>query len=458
MYKHLFLYLLLFLCFLSSCKKVDELSDEASIVSFKITAATEGVVINNDSIRIENNEVIVPIAEGRQYFPLTISAEIGFSPTTDDAISTDDKPLNLNEFTFPDISSIQEFYLIAESGTPHITRIRLEDRLNAEILSFEINLPEEDAAVVLWNNTIRIILKRKVSWPITIRPVITKTANARFENYSEGDSFTFQSPADNTKELVLLSDNGDRKIWKIQIVPSIENSDFELWNNIGTKTVNIDPTPGKGFGWATANNSFVQGTQPVAHEGNGYAAQMTTGVQNLSAWGIGELITAGTLFTGYFKLNISALSNPPAMTYFGIPFVLKPRSIILQAKYEAGDKLQQSVKERGKYKIQDLSGADEGRVWVKLLHWAGKGELSYHEDKDPIPGLTIIGEGELIFDGSNTALKNWNNYTINIEYDDNYQDLDPTHIAIVMTSSRRGDTFIGAIGSKLTVDNVEVNY
>nr|WP_227462020.1 PCMD domain-containing protein [Odoribacter sp. OF09-27XD] len=172
--------------------------------------------------------------------------------------------------------------------------------------------------------------------------------------------------------------------------------------------------------------------------------------------GIGELITAGTIFTGKFKMKISALNNPPAMTHFGIPFTLKPISISVDAKYIAGSQLQQSVKESGKYKLHNLTGTDSGRIWVKILHWGGKGALEYHEK--PVPDLTILGEGELIFDGKNQTLKNWHTYTIPIEYNSAYNHIEPTHIAIVMTSSRKGDIFIGAVGSKLTADNVVINY
>ena len=77
---------------------------------------------------------------------------------------------------------------------------------------------------------------------------------------------------------------------------------------------------------------------------------------------------------------------------------------------------------------------------------------------EPVEGLKVLGKGEMIFDGANTALQNWNNYTIPINYDSKYKDLEPTHISIVMTSSRQGDLFIGAKGSTLTVDNVVVNF
>ncbi|MFR4037130.1 MAG: PCMD domain-containing protein [Butyricimonas faecalis] len=147
-------------------------------------------------------------------------------------------------------------------------------------------------------------------------------------------SLTFSGPKDIKQITLIANDNQDERVWNIQVVPTIENSNFESWVNIGTSKVNIDPTPGKGLGWATANNTFVQGTTPVPYQ-KGYAAQIQTGIQNLTGLGIGELITAGTIFTGYFQIKISALSNPPLMTYFGIPFITRPQSISFDAKYVA---------------------------------------------------------------------------------------------------------------------------
>lgn len=455
MQKH-FLYLLLTgLLGLASCTKVNDLSDDADITSFTVTNISQGIEIDRENILIKDNVVLIPLEFGRKNFPLTISTDIRFSKTTDDAISANEQKLNLKEFTFDNIYDSHEFYLIAESGRPHLAQVKLVDKLNAEIEVESINLPEEAASVSIWRNNIRIILKKNLGWPLTIIPVFSKTEDAEYLDYKEGDSFVFSSAADIEKHITLKAANGDERIWNLQLVSSIPNSDFELWINEGTKSINIDPVPGEGMGWTTANNSFVQGTKPVSFNG-GKAAEMTTSLQNLNSLGIGQLITAGTIFTGKFKIKISSLDNPPAMTYIGIPFTLKPVSVNVTAKYLSGDQLQQSVKEEGKYKLQNLTGTDEGRIWIKILHWGGQGELEYHE-KD-IPGLTILGEGELIFDGKDQTLKNWHTYTIPVRYNSIHAHIEPTHIAIVMTSSRKGDVFVGAVGSKLTADNVIINY
>lgn len=439
-----------------SCTKVDELSDEASVISFEIKKSTENIVLNKENIAINDNIISIPVEYGRKLFPLNISTEIKFSATTNDVISTDSSKLNLKEFTFNSVYETHSFYLVSESGIPHLASIVLIDNPNAEITAFRIkSMSSGKASVSPLQNNIRIILTEIPAWPLTIVPEIDKTAGSSFSNYTEGTPLIFESPADNEKQIIITAVNGDEKIWNIQIVPSIENSDFELWVNEGTTNVNIDPTPGKGLGWATANNPFVQGTQPVAYNG-GRAAQMTTGIQNLNSLGIGQLITAGTIFNGYFKMNISSLNDPTAMTYFGIPFVMRPASVSVDAKYIPGNQLQQSVKENGKYILRNIAGTDEGHIWIKLLHWNGNGSLEYH-NKD-IPGLTVIGSGELTLDGRNILFRNWRNYTIPVKYNSNDSQLTPTHIAIVMTSSKQGDYFIGAEGSTLTIDNVTINY
>lgn len=440
---------------LSSCEKVSKLSDDAEIVSFSIKNQTEGIILNTDDITISEHTVAIPLDFGRKLFPLTINTEIKFSSTTDKVISVDDTPLNLQEITFNDVYTPQTFYLISESGVPHLGQIVLKDKPNADITNFQVIEPEEGVSVSIRDNNIRISFEKEIDWakPQIVKANITHTG--QYKEDSDPSIFKFNSPNDK-KHITLIADNGDERIWNIQIVPTIENAKFEHWIDKGTSKVNIDPVPGKGLGWATANNTFVQGTTPVPYQ-NGYAAQIQTGIQNLSGLGIGELITAGTIFTGYFKMNISALNNPPLMTYFGIPFIMRPKSISVDAKYEAGPKFQQSEKVgQNSYKIKDIAGVDQGRIWVELLRWEGNGPLEYHGD--PVEGLKVLGKGEIIFDGANTSLHNWRTHTIPIKYESKYKNLEPTHISIVMTSSRQGDLFIGAKGSTLTVDNVVVNF
>ena len=128
--RNYYIYLLL-ACLLSitSCTKVDNLSDEASIVSFRITNISEGIEIDENNITItkdnKGSNVSIPLLFGRKNFPLKLSADIRFSSTTDDMISVDENPLNLKEFIFNDVYTFHTFYMISESGQPHLATIRI---------------------------------------------------------------------------------------------------------------------------------------------------------------------------------------------------------------------------------------------------------------------------------------------------------------------------------------------
>ena len=112
--RNYYIYLLL-ACLLSitSCTKVDNLSDEASIVSFRITNISEGIEIDENNITItkdnKGSNVSIPLLFGRKNFPLKLSADIRFSSTTDDMISVDENPLNLKEFIFNDVYTFHTF-------------------------------------------------------------------------------------------------------------------------------------------------------------------------------------------------------------------------------------------------------------------------------------------------------------------------------------------------------------
>ena len=265
-------WILLFAVGLSSCTKVSKLSDTAEIVSFTILDQTEGIILNKDDITITNNVVTIPLDYGRKLFPLTIKADIKFSSTTDDAISVNEEPLNLKEITFKDVYTPQTFYLISESRVPSLGKIILKDKANAEITNFNVtNYTEEEVSVTIRDNNIRINFKQDFSWPVTIKAKIHN--NGKIKAGSAESPFTFSGPKDIKQITLIANDNQDERVWNIQVVPTIENSNFESWVNIGTSKVNIDPTPGKGLGWATANNTFVQGTTPVPYQ-KGYAAQI----------------------------------------------------------------------------------------------------------------------------------------------------------------------------------------
>ena len=123
--------------------------------------------------------------------------------------------------------------------------------------------------------------------------------------------------------------------------------------------------------------------------------------------------------------------------------------------------LQKSEWEKGSgisavYKLETISGEDEGHIWIELLHYTGNDLSAYEYHGDPKDDIVVLARGEYTpTKGENT---DWSRVAIDITKNENFAKYKATHIVIAMASSKRGDEFIGGIGSKLTVDNVELVY
>ncbi len=439
---------------LGSCEKVKDLSDEASIERFEITSYTPTTAKLGEIYR-DDKSIVIPVVPEDNLFPLTLQTVLETSSTTHKVLGNYVKG---QDIVFNGGESTINFFLIAESGAVHPYTISLEPMdTGADILHFQF--PGSDTMTITinpWSKIVNISVLDP-GFPVTIEPTILPSDNATFEDYSPGEALTFQS-FDDIHEITVVSGDGQtRRTWKIQFgaLLQIPNSDFELWgkfgNDINLNEETIDPVPGYGKGWATANNYFVQGTLPVEHNG-GLAAKMTTNEQNALIFG--KLIAAGSIYTGCFKFDVGALNDPRSMTHFGIPHTVRIQAIEFDAKYISGPQLKQAVKNGTKYSIEDRDGVDVGQAFVELIRWTGEGTFEYHGR--PTDGVEVLGRGEILFDGNETKYRNWAHYNIPVVYTN--QTEIPTHIVIVFSSSKSGDIFLGAPGSTLEVDNVKLIY
>ena len=462
MRKHYWM-LLLGLGLLSSCEKVKDLSDDANVTQFDVISHTpEDAKIGR--VTFDDYAVHVDVLPQDNLFPLTLQTQMRVSSTTDAVLGgyggKKEKGSHNSELTFSKGDDMVIFQLIAESGVPHFYTVSLlpintgADIVNLDILhegktSFSVSVDP-------WAKDIEFSLP-EAEFPLTISLInIALSPGASMENYTEGDELTFDKMESTHKINVVSEDGNITREWTVSFkLPQIANSDFEQWGSgydVNQGNITIAPLPEKGKGWATANNSYIQGTLPIDYKG-GKAAQMKTGVQKVPIFDH-DLIAAGTLYTGYFQLKLD-FENPRSMTNFGIPFNVRIKSVEFDAQYIAGPQLQQSIKnDKGKYRVQNIDGYDEGQAWVEILRWTGEGELHY--EGKPLNGLEVLGRKELLFDGANKKYHQWARYSLPVEYTDTQKT--PTHIAIVFSSSKGGDIFKGAPGSILNVDNVELIY
>jgi hypothetical protein len=195
--------------------------------------------------------------------------------------------------------------------------------------------------------------------------------------------------------------------------------------------------------WSTANyGTSIYGvycTVPVT-EGENTLVRITTGTTSMIP------ITAGTLFTGKFDINgaIRNPANPREAVLFGIPFRLRPVALKFSYTYEPGDRYIKATLNNpsnlfGGFTMEELEGEDMFTAYAVLEIREGT-------------VVTEVARAEII---SGEIQNGFMELTLPFVYNDSRK---PTHITVVFTSSKDGDLYTGAVGSTLTVDNVELVY
>lgn len=163
-------------------------------------------------------------------------------------------------------------------------------------------------------------------------------------------------------------------------------------------------------------------------------------------------ITAGTLFTGVFSINISSTLKS---TKFGLPYNKKPSKFSFTYKYTPGSPVYQSVEKDGRNHavLVDDKDLDQCSIAAYLFEVS-----SYDETLDGTNVNTsskVILKAELT-DG--TAKSDYQEVTVDFKETGNgsYDATKKYKLAIVCTSSKWGDQFMGADLSSLYVKYLAV--
>ncbi|MDR2287077.1 MAG: PCMD domain-containing protein [Prevotellaceae bacterium] len=410
----------------------------------------EATVIDNISKQIKLK--VTRTSTASSYWPLTVTAG--------NITHSEGARVNISAFSFNNINDSAHFSVVSSLNVESTWKVSLippQTAGDADIDSVKIagsSYPAlTDRDILINGSTAEVFIdfKDKNALPLCILPYLYISEGAEFETFQNGDFMEFENFSD-IVEVNIISRSGEIKMWKFQLLEKrqLQNSDFELWITSGTPT--IDPVPGRGRGWATANNLMVQGTKPVNND-DGFAAEMTTDIISIPK----NLITSATLFLGYFDMSTISLDKPRTMTKFGIPFEARPVAIDIDVKYSPGDNYQQSRLIGGsgilaQYVLDDLEGEDSGQIWAELIHWNGDGQLNYAGE--PTDGIHVLARGEYVVTGKT----GWSRLRIPLVLKPEYEQYQPTHLVFVAASSIDGHLFRGAKGSKLTVDNFEIIY
>lgn len=213
----------------------------------------------------------------------------------------------------------------------------------------------------------------------------------------------------------------------------------KIWypNAEGAEQIWDSANPGSGnFGFITTTP-----VEDVAVPGDGAHAAQLESLKAVIAF------AAGNIFTGKFV----SIDGKGAILDWGVPFTSRPSSLKGYYKYSP-----KKINEAEHPDYSHLKGqTDIARIMVFITDWDKPFTVKTREGKfvDLENDEHIIAYGQL---EESSEVTDYKEFKIDLEYRDTKRK--PKYIVIVASSSKYGDYFVGAVGSKLWLDNFELIY
>lgn len=226
---------------------------------------------------------------------------------------------------------------------------------------------------------------------------------------------------------------------------ALENGSLENWSQDGSQwnPWGADSSPFWGTGNKGTKLIGKNITLPVDESVSGKAAYL----ESVNALGL--KLAAGNLFTGDFDLD-----GMNGLLHFGREFSSFPTSLRLYYKYTPAtiDMIGDNVGD-----LASLKGEpDMCQIYIALSDKSEPYEIRNNPSNrhlfDP-DDSNIIAYGEFT---SNQTTSSYKQIEIPLEY--RYTNRTPKYIIIVASSSKYGDYYIGGVGSKLWLDEMELVY
>jgi len=299
----------------------------------------------------------------------------------------------------------------------------------------------------------------------SIKITTLKLSSFATASLKEGDVADFTNPL----QITVTAENGNNQVYTVIVKLSqaeiqLNNSNFQDWYTVtGSKTYYEPGISKEETIWGTGNPGVVTlgapNVNPYGTEDNVHAILKTVELQLGKL--LGQGIGAGSMFTGFFKLN---LSNPISSAKFGVPYSAKPKAFSIKYKYSPGP-----VVKDGKLNVLP-NAKDSCDISITLTD----------RSAEPYKQVAVAW-----FRGGQNITE-WKTLNLNFKYgqisspasyerpkdvyilENNKERLvpvvwgtgneKPTHITVVFASSHRGDFFEGAPGSELYIDDLELIY
>lgn len=280
-----------------------------------------------------------------------------------------------------------------------------------------------------------------------------------------GDTIDFSVPA----AFTIIAENGTEQVYNVivkrsQVEIQLSNSNFQDWYEVTGSKKYYEPGLSKEETvWGTGNPGVITlgaaNVTPYGSAENVHAILKTVELP-LGAL-LGQGIGAGSMFTGFFKLN---LSNPISSAKFGIPYSARPTGFSIAYKYSPGP-----IVKNGKL-VSLPAAKDSCDIGIILtdrsaepykqvaVAWFRSGEnitewqtinLNFKYGLINSPAVYERPKDVYILDNGKERL-------VPVVYGTGNEK--PTHITVVFASSHRGDFFEGAPGSELYIDDLLLIY
>lgn len=236
----------------------------------------------------------------------------------------------------------------------------------------------------------------------------------------------------------------------------LEQDKYHHWYEIDSDGSELNIWANGNMGFSLTAGSAPASDYPTSSTDAGYRGKgvvLTTRSTGALGALFGKPIAAGNLFTGSFDFSQS-FSNPLATTRFGTRVNRIPLRFSGYYKYVPGATLQDQ-------RQQAIAGERDQAVLYAVLYrnQDAEGNAVVLDGSNVQTSPLIVGYANL---GFLSEKREWTSFELPFTYTANVDEDALANygysLAIVASSSAKGAEFIGAVGSKLSIDELGIKY
>lgn len=322
----------------------------------------------------------------------------------------------------------------------------------ADIETFTVNPQSLTGSVFIdqANRKVQLYLKPE-AYRSGIAPTLTLSAGATVTPAS-GDSIFFNG-ADHPQYTVTSASGDNKKTYTVEVVTVGQwNWSFEKWAVNDKDQYYYPVEPDGGVVWSSGNPGIAFSGVPKNPEAyplrattdskdGTHAAELLTMKGTTLSEIVGIKLFAGSLFLGIFDAE-NAFVAPLKATQFGQPFNGRANRFTGYYKYTPGPAYQ----DKAGNPVPGIT--DSCAIYAVLYSGTIRLDATNIHNSDRIIARAYLPDG--------SARNNYTQFDIPFTYLPGKVAKGDMMMAIVASSSKNGDTYQGAIGSRLVVDSLRI--